>query len=52
MPKGEPSGKGSALKRFGDPVVIALSGGLVVLFMALSLIDIDGVSGAIGTKET
>ncbi|MDR5904016.1 BCCT family transporter [Franzmannia qiaohouensis] len=34
--------------RFGDPVVLGLSVGFVVLFVVMSIIDIDGVANAIG----
>ncbi len=35
--------------RFGDPVVLGLSVGFVVLFVVLSIIDVDGVAAAIGS---
>ncbi|HAR08568.1 MAG TPA: BCCT transporter, partial [Cobetia sp.] len=35
--------------RLGDPVVLCLSIGFILLFVGLSLYDIDGVAGAIGT---
>ncbi|MCL7941596.1 BCCT family transporter [Halomonas sp. ATCH28] len=37
------------INRFGDPVVLVLSVGFVVLFVLLSIIDIEGVAGAIGS---
>lgn len=39
----------SGLNRFGDPVVLGLSGSFVVLFVLLSLINLDGVSSVIGS---
>ena len=41
LPKGQ--------HRFGDPVVLTLSIGFILLFVGLSLYDIDGVAGAIAT---
>ncbi|MFN2411332.1 MAG: BCCT family transporter, partial [Halomonas sp.] len=41
------TGPDAGLGKFGDPVVLGLSGGFVILFVVLSLIDIDGVAGAI-----
>ncbi|MFO7910293.1 MAG: BCCT family transporter [Marinobacter sp.] len=37
------------LGRFGDPVVLGLSGGFVILFIVLSLINIEGVAGVISS---
>ncbi|WP_254276833.1 BCCT family transporter [Halomonas sp. 3H] len=36
------------INRFGDPVVLGLSVGFVVLFVVLSIIDVEGVASAIG----
>ncbi|MDI5922199.1 BCCT family transporter [Halomonas sp. LR5S13] len=36
------------VNRFGDPVVLGLSVGFVVLFVVLSIIDVEGVAAAIG----
>ena len=44
--------RATGLGRFGDPVVIGLSAGFVVLFIVLSIIDIDGVAAAIATGFT
>ena len=39
----------SGLGKFGDPIVLALSGGFVILFVLLSLVNIEGVASVIST---
>jgi choline-glycine betaine transporter len=47
MNSSKDTGPTSGLGKFGDPVVLGLSGGFVVLFVLLSLINTEGVAGAI-----
>ncbi|ERL50328.1 BCCT transporter [Halomonas huangheensis] len=42
-------GTGSSAHRLGDPIVLTLSIGFIVAFIALSLYDIDMVAGGIAT---
>ncbi|GHE20664.1 BCCT family transporter [Halomonas urumqiensis] len=44
----DPKTSRSAPTRFGDPVVLGLSAGFIVLFVGLSLYDIEGVASVIG----
>lgn len=39
----------TGLAKFGDPVVLLLSGGFVILFVALSFLNIDAVASSIAT---
>ena len=38
--------------KFGDPIVFGLSGGFVILFVLLSLINLEGTAEAISTGFT
>jgi len=49
MPDTSASPRPRSEKRWGDPLVLTLTIGFIVVFVALSLYDIDGVADAIGT---
>ncbi|MFD1208909.1 BCCT family transporter [Modicisalibacter tunisiensis] len=48
MPDTSASPRPRSEKRWGDPLVLTLTIGFIVVFVALSLYDIDGVASAIG----
>ncbi|WP_224415393.1 BCCT family transporter, partial [Modicisalibacter tunisiensis] len=48
MPDTSASPRPRSEKRWGDPLVLTLTIGFIVVFVALSLYDIDGVADAIG----